>query len=131
MSDLLVMKFGGTSMGSAARIRVAAQISAEQHALRPVAVIVSAMSKVTDLLLDSLRKAEAGDQADLDANLKTLYARHFECCRELLPPNRQEAALAGLHALISEFSRIAKGCMMLGDRPPRSTDEAIAIGERL
>ena len=29
------------------------------------------MSKVTDLLLDSLRKAEAGDQADLDENLKS------------------------------------------------------------
>jgi aspartate kinase len=125
------MKFGGTSMGSAERIRVAARISREQHDLRPVVVVVSAMAKITDLLLDSLRKAEAGDTADLDANLKTLYARHFECCRELLPAARQEAALAGVHALISEFSRIAKGCMMLGERPPRSIDEAVAIGERL
>jgi len=131
MSDLLVMKFGGTSMGSAARIRVAAQISAEQHAKRPVVCVVSAMSKVTDLLLDSLRKAEAGDQADLDENLKQLNTRHFEVCRELLPPARQEAVLAGVHSLISEFSRIAKGMMMLGERPPRSIDEAIAIGERL
>ena len=67
------------------------------------------MSKVTDLLLDSLRKAEAGDQADLDANLKTLYARHFEAAETCLPAARQEAALAGVHGLISEFSRIAKG----------------------
>ena len=125
------MKFGGTSMGSAERIRVAARISREQHDQRPVVIVVSAMSKITDLLLDSLRKAEAGDNADLDANLKTLYARHFECCRELLPASRQESALAGVHALISEFSRIAKGCMMLGERPPRSIDEAIAIGEQL
>jgi aspartokinase/homoserine dehydrogenase 1 len=131
MTNLLVMKFGGTSMGSAERIRVAARIAAEQHAQRPVVTVVSAMSGVTDLLLDSLRKAEAGDQADLDTNLKTLYLRHFETCRDLLPANRQEAALAGLHGLISEFSRIAKGCMMLADRPPRSIDEAIAIGERL
>jgi aspartate kinase len=125
------MKFGGTSMGSAERIRAAARLSAEQHALRPVAIVVSAMSQVTDLLLDSLRKAEAGDQADLDSNLKQLYARHFETCRELLPPARQESALAGVHALIGEFSRIAKGMMMLGERPPRSIDEAVAIGERL
>jgi bifunctional aspartokinase / homoserine dehydrogenase 1 len=131
MSNLLVMKFGGTSMGSAARIRVAAEISAEQNAKRPVVSVVSAMSKVTDLLLDSLRKAEAGDQADLDENLKQLYTRHFEVCRELLPAARQEAALAGVHSLITEFSRIAKGMMMLGERPPRSIDEAIAIGERL
>src|SRR5579862_7281815 len=131
MSNLLVMKFGGTSMGSAERIRVAATISAAQHAQRPVVAVVSAMSRVTDLLLDSLRKAEAGDQADLDANLKTLYTRHFECCRELLPAARHESALAGLHGLITEFSRIAKGCMMLGERPPRSIDEAVAIREKL
>jgi aspartokinase/homoserine dehydrogenase 1 len=131
MADLLVMKFGGTSMGSAARIRVAAEISAKQNAKRPVVTVVSAMSRVTDLLLDSLRKAEAGDRADLDENLKQLIARHFDVCRELLPPARQEAALAGVHALISEFSRISTGIMMLGERPPRSIDEAVAIGERL
>ena len=131
MSDLLVMKFGGTSMGSAERIKVAAQISANQHAKRPVVAVVSAMSKVTDLLLDSLRKAEAGDRADLDANLKVLNTRHFECCRDLIPAARRDAALSGLHALLAEFSRIATGVMMLGERPPRSIDEAIAIGERL
>jgi aspartokinase/homoserine dehydrogenase 1 len=130
-SNLLVMKFGGTSMGSAERIRAAAVLCTEQHAVRPTVIVVSAMAKITDLLLDSLRKAEAGDQADLDANLKQLYARHFEACRDLLPQARQENALAGLHALIGEFSRIAKGMMMLGERPPRSIDEAIAIGERL
>lgn len=39
--------------------------------------------------------------------------------------------MAGIHRLIGEFSRIAKGMMMLGERPPRSIDEAVAIGERL
>ena len=131
MNNLLVMKFGGTSMGSAERIRVAARISAEQHAARPVVIVVSAMSGVTDLLLDSLRKAEAGDQADLDANLGKLHARHIEACRDLLPADRQETVLVGLHSILSEFCRIAKGCLMLGERPPRSIDEAIAIGERL
>lgn len=131
MKNLLVMKFGGTSMGSAERIRVAARISADQRAVRPTVSIVSAMSKVTDLLLDSLRKAEAGDQADLDANLKTLFTRHLDTCRDLIPPARLESMLGGIHGLISEFSRIAKGCLMLGDRPPRSIDEAIAIGEKL
>src|SRR5580698_4076042 len=131
LSDLLVMKFGGTSMGSAERIRVASEIAAEHHARRSVIVVVSAMSKITDLLLTCLRTAEVGDQADLDKNLKTLNLRHFETCRELLPSSRQEAALAEVHSLIAEFSRIAKGVMMLGERPPRSIDEAIAIGERL
>src|ERR1035438_415333 len=131
MNDLLVMKFGGTSMGSADRIRVAARLSSEQHALRPVAIVVSAMSKVTDLLLDTLRKAEAGDQIDVDRNLEQLSSKHIECCRALLPAERQQAALDGIQAVIQEFTRIAKGILMLGERPPRSVDEAIAVGERL
>jgi aspartokinase/homoserine dehydrogenase 1 len=131
MNDVLVMKFGGTSMGSAERIRVAARISAEQHAKRPVVTVVSAMSKVTDLILDTLRKAEVGDQADLDSNLKRLHDRHCDACRELLPAERQEAAIAGVEAVISDLARIAKGMMMLGECPPRSIDEALAVGERL
>src|SRR5579863_6556118 len=127
MNDLLVMKFGGTSMGSADRIRVAT----EQHALRPVAVVVSAMSKVTDLLLDTLRKAEAGDQTDVDANLRMLSSRHVEACRILLPAGIQASALRGIQALIEDFTRIARGMTMLGERPPRSVDEAMAVGERL
>lgn len=130
-NGLLVMKFGGTSMGSAERIAVAARLAAEQRAKRPVVVVVSAMSKVTDLLLDSLRKAEAGDQADLDANLEKLSARHREACCGLLPKDKQDQVIAGLEDLIAEFARIAKGIMMLGERPPRSVDEAIAVGERL
>jgi aspartokinase/homoserine dehydrogenase 1 len=131
MTNLLVMKFGGSSMGSAERIRVAAQLATSEQVRRPVAVVVSAMSKVTDLLLDSLRKAEAGDQADLDHNLKQLAQRHVDACKELLPADRHRAALAEVEALVDEFARIAKGMLMLGERPPKSVDEAIAIGERL
>src|SRR5215471_7374627 len=82
--NLLVMKFGGTSMGSAARIRIAAQLAAEQYRERPLVVVVSAMSKITDLLLDTLRKAEAGDEGDLEANLAQLAERHAETCRAKL-----------------------------------------------
>lgn len=125
------MKFGGTSMGSAERIRVAAGICAAERRKRPVVAVVSAMSKITDLLLDTLRRAEAGDQVDMESNLSRLQERHVETCRELLPPEKQEAVLAGIHSLISDFQRIANGVLMLGERPPRSVDEAVAIGERL
>jgi len=131
LKDLLVMKFGGTSMGSAERIRVAAGILAGEMRKRPVVGVVSAMSKVTDLLLDTLHRAEAKDQAGLESNLQRLQDRHAETCRELLPPEKQAAALAGIHSLIADFQRIANGILMLGERPPRSVDEAVAIGERL
>jgi bifunctional aspartokinase / homoserine dehydrogenase 1 len=131
MSDLLVMKFGGTSMGSPERIRVAAGIIAGQQSRRAVVTVVSAMSKVTDLLLDSLRKAEAGDSADLEENLLLLRERHLEAMRELLPSSRHQAVSARVLEMIAEFHRIAQGILMLGERPPKSVDEAVAAGEKL
>ncbi|HEX3743776.1 MAG TPA: aspartate kinase [Bryobacteraceae bacterium] len=131
LSSLLVMKFGGTSMGSAERMRVAARIVQEQTAQRPVVVVVSAMSKITDLLLDSMRYAEAGNRAAVDANLASLRSRHEETCRDLLPPECQARVTARISELIGEFERIVNGMAMLGDRPPRSMDEAVVTGEWL
>lgn len=131
MNDLLVMKFGGTSVGSAGRMRAAAALASRERRNRPVLVVVSAMSKITDLLLDTMRHAEAGDRAGIDANLSTLRSRHLEACRELLSEVRQAAAMAGLHGLIAEFERIVSGMVLLNERPPRSVDEAVAVGERL
>lgn len=131
MKDLLIMKFGGTSVGSAERMRVAAQLAAEESRRRPVVIVVSAMSKITDLLLDTMRHAEAGDQAGIDADLATLRARHEEACRALLPEDRQADARLRIGEIIGDFERIVNGMAMLNERPPRSVDEAVAAGERL
>jgi aspartokinase/homoserine dehydrogenase 1 len=131
LNDILVMKFGGTSMGSADRMRIAAQICASAREQFAVTVVVSAMSKVTDLLLSTLRAAEEGDHEGVKENIRIIEKRHAETCRELLPESRQESVLASIHALIEEFERISSGILMLAERPPRSVDEALAIGERL
>jgi bifunctional aspartokinase / homoserine dehydrogenase 1 len=55
-----------------------------------------------------------------------LLRRHLETGRELAAE-----ASADIESLVGEFRRIANGILMLGERPPRSVDEAIAIGERL
>lgn len=125
------MKFGGSSVGSAERMRAAAALAAEQRKLRPVVVVVSAMSKVTDLLLETMRRAEAGDAAGMEANIAQLRERHRRASAELLPAERQESVLAGIQALGAEFERIAGGILMLNHLPPRSADAAVSIGERL
>jgi aspartate kinase len=131
VKDLLIMKFGGTSVGSAERIRVAAEISAEQSRRRPVAIVVSAMSKVTDLLLEILRRAEACDKAGVESDMEKLRKRHVETCHELLPAGLREPVLEEMQNLIGEVERIANGICLLGEAPPRSKDEAVAIGEQL
>src|SRR6185312_1069307 len=136
VNNMLVMKFGGTSMGSAERMRVAAGLIGRERAKRPVCVVVSAMSKITDLLLDTMRYAELGDRANVEKNLATLLDRHTQACDELFAGSIdavrfREAAVNAVQSLVSEFHRIAGGILMLGTRPPRSVDEAVAIGERL
>jgi len=126
-----MMKFGGTSVGSAERMRAAARLAAAEGARRPVAIVVSAMSKITDLLLGAMRHAEAGDAAGLERDVATLRERHHDACRELLPEARHAAVRAEIGKLIGEFERIAGGMAMLNMRPPRSVDEAVATGEKL
>jgi aspartate kinase len=131
MHNLLLMKFGGTSLGSAERIRVAADICAAERRRRPVAVVVSAMSKVTDLLFEILRRAESGDRPGVGYDIKRLEERHVQTCRELLPDERQPPVLDSVRSLIADFERIAGGIAMLGEWPPRSVDDALSVGERL
>ncbi len=125
------MKFGGTSVGSAERMQAVARLSQEQYRKRPVAIVVSAMSKITDLLLETIRRAERGDQAGIESDIEKLRKRHRETCLALLPEDRHSRMLAQIESVIAEFERIANGICLLGEAPPRAVDEAIAIGERL
>ena len=123
-------------MGSAERMRVAADLIAAQQRERPTVVVVSAMSKVTDLLLDTLRRAELGDRAEITEDIKRLRDRHIAAAGDLIPESGaagdfRRSACERVELLVSEFERIANGVLMLGERPPRSVDEAVAVGERL
>ncbi len=131
MKNLLVMKFGGTSVGSAERMKAAAALISQHAAKRPVVAVVSAMSKVTDLLLDTTRLAENDDQDGVDRNLAQLSTRHLVAAKELLPASELGRINVQIAELIGEFRRIVSGIQMLGYRPARAVDEAIAVGERL
>jgi len=125
------MKFGGTSVGSAERMKVACGRISAEASKRPVLAVVSAMSKITDLLLDTTRHAEAGDEAGVSRDLDQLETRHRVAAGELFHPGDVPRIEAGIAELLGEFRRIVNGMLMLAYRPPRAVDEAIAIGERL
>jgi aspartate kinase len=129
--QLVVMKFGGTSVGSPECIARAADLIAQAAVRNSVVVVVSAMSKVTDTLLDTLQRAENGDEAGLESRLSELSERHHQACHALLPESRQGEVDARIDRLLLQFGRIAQGISMLGERPPRSIDDAVVTGERL
>ena len=129
--QLTVMKFGGTSVGSPECIARAADLVVATAAHSSVAVVVSAMSKVTDTLLDALQRAEQGDEEGLEERLRALGERHHGACRALLPESRRAEIDRRIDELLGQFGRIARGILMLGERPPRSIDDAVAAGEKL
>src|SRR3712207_4728080 len=88
---MLVMKFGGTSVGGGRQLRGVAAIVARHRAEEPV-VVASAMRGVTDLLLNVATAAATGDRKVVRATLRELRERHFRAVEEALdePANRQE-----------------------------------------
>lgn len=128
---LLVMKFGGTSVGSPAAIARAADLVLQQARDCHVAVVVSAMSQVTNMLLGALDAGSGGDQDALADTLEKLRAKHQAACSELLPESRQLPVRERTEVIVSEFERLARGMLLLGERPPKAVDAAAPTGERL
>src|SRR5579862_1108202 len=96
-----VMKFGGTSVGDAARIRSAAAIAAETAKTRAVVVVVSAMSGVTNTLIAAAGKSATGDEAAAEALTEALQDKHHAAIGILISDieNRREL-LSEIDALI-------------------------------
>src|SRR5438034_962332 len=90
-----IHKFGGASLANAAGIARAAKIVVG-HRPAPQVVVVSAMSGVTDALLDCAARASRGDAAQVRAAAKTLRARHAEAVRALVPRGAPDGQVATL-----------------------------------
>ena len=73
---LRIMKFGGTSVGDATRIRKVAEIVREAAFESDVVVVVSAMSGVTNRLIEAAKQAEAGNRDAVAAIFEELRERH-------------------------------------------------------
>ena len=90
----LVMKFGGTSVGSPGAIRQAATIVLEQaQSWERLVVVVSAMSGVTDALTHGALSAAAGDDQAYRAIVADLRVQHYRVVDELLDANGERAGL--------------------------------------
>ncbi len=129
---MLVMKFGGTSVGSAEAIRGVKQIVAqarEKHA--PVVVVVSAMSTITETLLAAARSSVSGDSKTAAEKLTHLEKKHLDTVDALFAGPRKDAARKIVQEITGEFRRICSGMEMLGEMPLRAMDAGLSVGERL
>ncbi len=129
---LCVMKFGGTSVGDASCIRRAAEIVKSVAAQRPVVVVVSAMSGVTNRLIEGARQAEAGEEENLRGLVEELREQHEAAASGLVKDTKRRKAIsAGCAAVFEELERLLRGTALLRELTPRALDAISGIGERL
>ncbi len=83
MSKWTVHKFGGTSVANAERYQRVAEIVGQPQAAARTAVVVSAMSKVTDALIELTELARRRD-SKYEQKTEELLRKHSECVAALL-----------------------------------------------
>ncbi|MGA2436251.1 MAG: aspartate kinase, partial [Bryobacteraceae bacterium] len=127
---MIVMKFGGTSVESAAAIERVASIVRARLERQPV-VVVSAMGKTTNKLLALAADAARGDRDGALAQVEALRQFHLAEAGALISP----AAAVELNEIIDshfrELSELVTGLTVLGEVAPRSIDAVSSYGERL
>ena len=128
---MIVMKFGGTSMGAAPQINTAARVVESLRESKPV-VVLSAMSGVTDALLQAGEAGVAGHERVRDDKLAEIRSKHDKAIRELLKDARGARAVQEtLRGMWDEIQKIFTGITLLREMSDRSRDLISSFGERL
>lgn len=129
----LVMKFGGTSVGSAEALTQAAQIIREARAeYSRLVVITSAMAGVTDLLLNSAGLAAQGNIDSLPETEIKLREKHFSAAEALINDDGLcHETKSQIDALILYLVDLCRAIAVLGEASPRALDAVASLGERM
>src|SRR5258708_7850196 len=113
-TKLQVMKFGGTSVGDVACIARAAQIVAEAAKQNSVVAVVSAMSGVTNRLVEAAHRAGSGDAAAGAALTDGLRQQHHDALAALITGENERSAVAGrIDEILAEGRRLFDGTALL------------------
>ncbi len=131
--NLVVMKFGGTSVEDPAAIGRTAAIVAGRVAMgKSPVVVVSAMAKVTDQLLRAAEAASLGDRTGALAISSRLRSRHRDTAVALVPKtNEQAALLAHIDEKFDALDEVLRGLAAILELTPRISDLIVSFGERI
>lgn len=123
-----VLKFGGTSVGSAENIQKVKEILMGQD--DDVIVVVSALGGITDKILSAAKMAAIGT-GYFQAELTEINTRHFETIEKLFDSKQQNEVKAKVQILLDELERIVHGVSLIGELTPKTLDKIGGFGERL
>ncbi|MCG9792372.1 bifunctional aspartate kinase/homoserine dehydrogenase I [Flavobacterium algicola] len=125
-----VLKFGGTSVADAQNIKLVLDIVANKATQDKLVVVVSALSKITDLLHLAATTAAANDD-----NYKNIIAeiekKHLDTLKNLIPVSQQSGLLSHIKRIINHLETLLDGCYLLGELSTRTLDTILSFGELL
>jgi aspartate kinase len=129
----LIMKFGGTSVGSAGAIaQVCGIVKSYNQDWEQLVVVVSAMRGVTDTLIRCAELAVQGDEAEYNSLIEQLNSIHNEAMNELVSDDIELKRLsAQFDQYISELSAYCRSIHVLGEVTARGMDTITSLGERM
>ncbi len=125
----VVMKFGGTSVRDADAIRQLINIVRQEN--RPKFVVVSALSGVTDLLVNIGSSACRVKLTELTEVIEALRIRHVGLVEELIPTDVQAAVITVLDKACTELKLLVSAVGIMQELTPQSADAIYAYGEAL
>ncbi|HEU4522295.1 MAG TPA: lysine-sensitive aspartokinase 3 [Thermoanaerobaculia bacterium] len=129
---MIVIKFGGTSVGDAQRVSNAIDIVAARRDQKPI-VVVSALAGVTNELVAASQAARDGDAERVDEIIRAVRQRHEDVAVQLVQQKLDflEAFTKQLDKQIEQIHTILRGITLLGEITPRAKDKVVSIGEKL
>ena len=129
---LRVVKFGGTSVGDATRIRKVVEIIRDAARDADLVVVVSAMSGVTNKLIEAAAEAEAGNGDAVEAIFEELRGRHHAVASALIHSIALRSRVQNdLEQTFQEGERLCQGTALLRELTARVRDAISSLGERL
>ena len=130
--QLRVMKFGGTSVADAASIERVIEIIRVAVQETNLVVVVSAMSGVTNKLIEAGTQSEAGNCAAVEAIFEELRVQHETAVGTLIhSPSERERLSAHVQTLFEEIRQLCEGTMLIRELTARANDSIASLGERL
>ncbi len=123
-----VLKFGGSSVGSAEGIRSLKRIVESQQ--EAVIVVVSALSGITDQLYKAAELAVAADEA-YRIEYEMMLTRHLNLIEDVVLDQQKERVTEEVKALFFDLKNILHGISLIKDVSSRITDTLVAYGEML
>lgn len=129
---MIVIKFGGTSVGDSDRVANAIEIVSERRHLKPI-VVVSALAGVTNDLVAASEAACAQDPERVAEIIAAVRQRHEDVALRLVQQKSDflEAFIRQLDKQIEEIVTILRGIALLGEITMRARDKVMSIGEKL